>query len=134
MVLSVNIWSGYFCAKKKCNEMKRDKIFYWIATSLVALSGLMAGIIYFASPVIAKEFKHLGFPDYFRFELATAKIVGSFAIILPMVSGRIKEWAYTGFAIEFISAVTAHISVEGVSAALSPLIIIIFGNIVWLLY
>ena len=106
--------------------MKRDKIFYWIATSLVALSGLMAGIMYFASPFIAKEFKHLGFPDYFRIELATAKILGSFGIILPMFSGRIKEWAYAGFAIAFVSATTAHISVEGLSAAVSPLISLLF--------
>jgi hypothetical protein len=61
--------------------MKRDKIFYWIATSLIALSGLMAGIMYFESPFIVKEFKHLGFPDYFRIELAIANILGSFAII-----------------------------------------------------
>jgi len=107
-------------------KMKRDKIFYWIATSLVALSGVMTGIMYFVSPFIAKEFKHLGFPDYFRIELATAKIVGAFAIILPMVSGRIKEWAYAGFAIAFISATTAHISVENVSAAISPLISLLF--------
>jgi hypothetical protein len=96
-------------------KMKRDKIFYWIATSLVALSGVMAGIMYFVSPFIAKEFKHLGFPDYFRIELATAKILGAFAIILPMVPGRVKEWTYAGFAIAFISATTAHISVESVS-------------------
>ena len=107
-------------------KMKRDKIFYWIATSLVALSGVMAGIMYFVSPFIAKEFKHLGFPDYFRIELATAKIAGAFAIILPMVSDRIKEWAYAGFAIAFISATTAHISVESVSAAISPLISLLF--------
>ena len=107
-------------------KMKRDKIFYWIATSLVALSGVMAGIMYFVSPFIAKEFKHLGFPDYFRIELATAKILGSFGIILPMVSGRIKEWAYAGFAIAFVSATTAHISVEGLSAAVSPLISLLF--------
>jgi len=81
--------------------------------------------MYFASP-IAKEFKHLGFPDYFRIELATAKILGAFAIILPMVPGRVKEWAYAGFAIAFISATTAHISVESVSEATSPLISLLF--------
>lgn len=102
--------------------MKRDKIFYWIATSIVALSGLMAGIMYFGSPYIVKEFKNLGFPDYFRIELAIANILGSFAIILPMVSGRIKEWAYVGFAITFISATTAHSAVEGVPQAISPLV------------
>ena len=82
--------------------------------------------MYFSIPLIAKEFKHLGFPGYFRVELATAKILGSFAIILPMVSGRIKEWAYAGFAIAFISATTAHISVEGLPKAVSPLISLLF--------
>lgn len=114
--------------------MKKDKIFYWIATSLVALSGLMAGIMYFTSPFIAKEFKHLGFPDYFRIELATAKIVGAIAIILPIVSYRIKEWAYAGFAIAFISATIAHISVESVSAAISPLISLLFLVISYVYY
>ena len=114
--------------------MKRDKIFYWIATSLIALSGLMAGIMYFASPYIEKEFKHLGFPDYFRIELAIANILGSFAIILPMVSGQIKEWAYAGFAITFISATTAHIAVEGVSAAISPLVSLLFLIISYVYY
>jgi len=114
--------------------MKRDKIFYWIATSLVALSGLMAGIMYFSIPLIAKEFKHLGFPGYFRVELATAKILGSFAIILPMISGRIKEWAYAGFAIAFISATTAHIAVEGISDAISPLVSLLFLIISYVYY
>ena len=114
--------------------MKRDKIFYWIATSLVALSGLMAGIMYLTNPYLAKEFKHLGFPDYFRIELAIAKILGSFAIALPMVSGRIKEWAYAGFSIAFISATTAHIVVESMSVAISPLVSLLFLIISYVYY
>ncbi len=114
--------------------MKREKIFYWIATGLIALSGLMAGIMYFASPYIGKEFKHLGFPDYLRIELAIANILGSFAIILPMVSDQIKEWAYAGFAITFISATTAHIAVEGVSAAISPFVSLLFLTISYVYY
>ncbi len=102
--------------------MKRDKIFYWVATSLVALSGLMAGIMYFVNPMIVGEFKHLGFPDYFRVELGIAQLLGAPALILPMVSNRIKEWTYAGFAINFMSAITAHIAVEGASAAIAPLI------------
>jgi hypothetical protein len=102
--------------------MKRDKIFYWVATSLVALSGMMACIMYFVSPFMAKEFKHLGFPDYFRIELGVAQLLGAFALILPMVSNRIKEWAYAGFAITFVSAITAHITVEGILATIAPLI------------
>ncbi|MGG9963189.1 DoxX family protein [Ferruginibacter sp. SUN106] len=102
--------------------MKRDKIIYWTTTSIVALGGLIAGIIYFTSPMMAERFKHLGFPDYFRIELATAKILGAVAIILPMVVNRIKEWSYAGFAIVFISATIAHLVVDGASEAISPLI------------
>ena len=102
--------------------MKRDKIIYWITTSIVALGGLIAGIIYLTSPMMAERFKHLGFPDYFRIELATAKILGAVAIILPMVANRIKEWSYAGFAIVFISATIAHLVVDGAAETISPLI------------
>jgi hypothetical protein len=114
--------------------MKRDKIFYWITTSIVALMGLMAGIMYFTSPFIGEEFKHLGFPDYFRIELGTAKLFGAFALILPMVANRIKEWAYAGFTIAFISASIAHTVVEGLSAAISPLLSLLFLVISYVYY
>ena len=102
--------------------MKRYKIAYWIVTIIVSLSGLMAGIMYFVNPMIVGEFKHLGFPVYFRVELGIAQLLGAFALILPMGSNRIKEWAYAGFTITFISAITAHIAVEGTPAAMAPLI------------
>ena len=109
-------------------------MFYWIATSLVVLSGLMAGIMYFASPFLVKEFNHLGFPDYFGVELSIANMLGSFAILLPMISGRIKEWAYAGLAIEFISATIAHTAVEGIPKAISPLMSLLFLIISYFYY
>ena len=102
--------------------MKRDKIFYWVSTSLVALSEIMAGIMYFVNPMIVGEFRHLGFPGYFRIELGVAQLLGAFAIIFPMVPNRIKEWTYAGFAINFASAIIAHIAVESMLAAIAPLI------------
>ncbi len=78
--------------------------------------------MYFTNPMIAEEFKRLGFPDYFRVELGTAKLIGAFALILPIQANRFKEWAYAGFTIVFISAGTAHIVVDGMSAAIGPLI------------
>ncbi len=78
--------------------------------------------MYFVSSPIADEFKHLGFPDYFRVELGITKLVGGFTLILPMIPNRVKEWTYAGFAIVFISASTAHIAVEGISAAIAPVI------------
>ncbi len=42
-------------------------------------------------------FTHLGFPAYFRVELSWAKLFGVVLLLAP-VPGRLKEWAYAGFA------------------------------------
>jgi hypothetical protein len=41
------------------------------------------------------------------------RIAGVLALLLPRVSARIKEWAYAGFAIEFLSASISYIAVDG---------------------
>lgn len=53
------------------------------------------------------NFQHLGFPDYFRIELAIAKLLGAVLLLAP-VGMRIKEWVYAGFAITFVSAIVSH--------------------------
>jgi hypothetical protein len=62
-------------------------------------------------PDVAQAFAHLGFPDYFRIELAWAKLVGIVVLVIPMAPARLKEWAYAGFTIVLISALIAHLSV-----------------------
>ena len=62
---------------------------------------------YLTQAVIAQAFQHLGFPGYFRVELAIAKLAGVVILLIP-VAARVKEWAYAGFAITFISALIAH--------------------------
>jgi hypothetical protein len=89
--------------------MKTKKIVYWISTSIIALMMLFSGYSYFG-PMGEEGFKHLGFPDFFRIELAIAKILGGLAIILPFVPRLVREFAYAGFAITFISASIAHFS------------------------
>jgi uncharacterized membrane protein YphA (DoxX/SURF4 family) len=89
--------------------MKTAKIIYWVSTVLLGLMMLSSGYMYFTNPDVKMGFVHLGFPDYFRVELGSAKILGAIILLLPMES-RIKEWAYAGFAISFISAVIAHLS------------------------
>lgn len=103
-------------------NMKRTNVIYWISTVLLTLNVAMAGVMYFANPGIAIAFGHLGFPDYFRQELGIAKLLAAVVIILPMVPLRMKEWAYVGLGIVFISAVIAHTSVDGFSTAIAPLI------------
>lgn len=101
---------------------KTDKVLYWSATSIVALMGFTAGILYFINPLVAKEIENLGFPDYFRIELGAAKLIGATILIVPLFSNRIKEWAYAGFTIVFISAIIAHISIEGFSTVINPVV------------
>lgn len=102
--------------------MKRTNIIYWVVTALLALQTIAAGIMYFTDPQVAVGFGHLGFPDYFRQELGIAKLIGAVVVILPMVPLRVKEWAYAGLAITFVSAFIAHTAVDGASTGIAPLI------------
>ena len=87
--------------------MKTNKIIYWTATTIVSVMMVYSAYAYLTSAAVAQAFQHLGFPGYFRVELAIAKLVGAVLLLAP-VSARIKEWAYAGFAITFISAFIAH--------------------------
>ncbi|MCZ4223668.1 DoxX family protein [Pedobacter rhodius] len=86
---------------------KTIKIIYWISTVLISLMMIFSAYSYFTNAEVKNGFKHLGFPDYFRIELAVAKILGAIILLVP-VKYQLKEWAYAGFAITFISAFIAH--------------------------
>lgn len=102
--------------------MKRTNTIYWIATALVSLQLVAAGIMYFTDPGIATGFGHLGFPDYFRQELGIAKLIAGVLLVLPMVPLRVKEWTYAGSAFTFVSAFIAHTAVDGMHTAVAPLV------------
>jgi hypothetical protein len=87
--------------------MKANKIFYWILTGIIALMMYFSAYSYIANPQVAQTFHHLGFPDYFRIELAILKFIGATLLLLP-VYVRVKEWTYAGFSIVFVSAFIAH--------------------------
>lgn len=90
---------------------------FWISTALFALQITFTAYAQLRLPEVAAAFARLGFPAYFRIELALTKLAGVVALLIPMVPARIKEWAYAGFAITLVSAVIAHIAVgEGFSA------------------
>ena len=86
---------------------KTIKITYWISTATVSLMMIFSAYSYFTNPEVKQGFQHLGFPDYFRVELAIAKILGAIILLAP-IKGQVKEWAYAGFAFTFISAFIAH--------------------------
>lgn len=89
---------------------------YWIVTVLFCLQIGFTAYAQLGMPQVAQEFTRLGFPGYFRAELAWAKFLGIAVLLMP-APARLKEWAYAGFAITLISAVIAHLAVgEGPDA------------------
>jgi DoxX-like family len=103
--------------------MKKDKIIFWVSTGLIALMMLFSAFNYFTNPEMKAAFTHLGFPDYFREELGIAKILGALALVIPMIPYTVKQFAYFGFALVFISAAYAHLSSgDPFSMAIAPLV------------
>lgn len=88
--------------------MKRNKIAYWVLTVLIAVFMLYSAYGYLTTEQMKAAFVHLGFPDYFRVELAIAKILGALVLVIPKIPAKLKEFAYWGFGITFISAFVAH--------------------------
>jgi hypothetical protein len=105
--------------------MKKEKILFWTATILIALfEGVMPALTW--QTEMAKEgIRHLGYPEYFGNALVVFKIAGVLALLIPQVPKRIKEWAYAGFAFDFIFATISHAAVDGINGqAFFPLVVL----------
>jgi hypothetical protein len=95
---------------------RRIVIGFWTVTALFCLQIGFTAYAQLSLPQVADAFIHLGFPAYFRVELAWAKLLGVVLLLSP-VPARLKEWAYAGFAITLGSALIAHLSIgEGPEA------------------
>ena len=95
--------------------MKKEKTLFWIATTIIALfEGLMPALT--SQTEMAKEgIHHLGYPEYFGNALVVFKILGVLALVIPQIPKRVKEWAYAGFAFDFIFASISHGAVDGMN-------------------
>lgn len=105
--------------------MKKAKIIFWTATTLIFLfEGVMPALT--SQTEVAKEgIRHLGYPAYFGIMLTVFKVLGALVLIIPQVPAKIKEWAYAGFAIEFISAFVSNAVVDGITGmSFFPLIVL----------
>ncbi len=90
---------------------KRNKIIYWVATSLLAIGMLQSGIF---AVIKSKEWidlvTGLGYPVYFMVLLGVWKILGVVAILIPRFP-LLKEWAYAGFFFAMTGALISHLAV-----------------------
>jgi hypothetical protein len=104
---------------------KSTRIIYWITTGIIFLwEGLLPALTSH-TPLAVEGIRHLGYPDYFRMLLTVFKVAGALALVLPLVKGRLKEWAYAGFVFTLISALVSHWAVDGFSGhTLFPLLVL----------
>ena len=115
--------------------MKKLKTWYWIATIIFALIMIMDGFGGVTQQEAGKEvLKHLGYPMYLLIIVGIAKLLGA-ASVLQNKFKTIKEWAYAGFAINFISAFASRAFVgDGVSLLIPPLVALIIMFIPYILW
>ena len=91
--------------------MNKNKIIYWVATSLVILFiGLGSFADLFTIEPIKESFKHIGFPEYMIPFFGLAKLLATLAILIPTLK-KFKEAAYAGLIYYFIGANYCHFAV-----------------------
>jgi hypothetical protein len=93
---------------------------YLITTSTFCLMMAASGVLYLTSAGFKERFAHLGFPSYFRVELAVFKLAGVIVLLLPFPR-FLKEWAFAGFFIILASAFSAPLARgDGLKKAIAP--------------
>jgi hypothetical protein len=115
--------------------MKYTKIAFWFTTGILFLTQGIMPILTTNMPESKAALAHLGYPSYFGILLAVFKFLGGIALIFPKFPNRIKEWAYAGFAIDFIVAFVSLVAADGLNAtSLFPVIAIILLTISYITY
>ena len=104
---------------------KKQIIAYWVLTALVLIAESGAGFSMLtraARPV--EGLAALGYPLYFLTILGSFKLAGVVTLALPRLP-RLKEWAYAGFAFDFIGAAASHaFNGDGLDKIAPPFIIL----------
>lgn len=115
--------------------MKKLKTWYWITTIIFALMMIMDGVGGITQQEAGQEvLKHLGYPMYLLIIAGMAKLLGA-AFILQNKFETIKEWAYAGFAINFIGAFASRLFAgDGVSLLIPPLVALVMMFIPYILW
>jgi hypothetical protein len=104
------------------DALKRNKIIYWGLTGLLMVPGAGGGIVELFTDgpeAIVTTMVALGYPIYLMKILGFAKIMGGIAILTGK-SPKLKEWAYAGFAFDFLGATASHVLAGDSANAVFP--------------
>ncbi|WP_343488430.1 DoxX family protein [Allomuricauda sp. d1] len=101
------------------------KITYWASTIIIALFLLWSAYTYLFQKAVIDGVRELGFPDFFRIQLAALKIIAVVLLLLPNAPLYAKEWAYAGVGLFLLTALVAHIAHKD-SVGISMLLVLLF--------
>lgn len=101
--------------------MQKEKKIYWIIT-VIGMSLIVLPSYFVSQEYLIESIHRLGFPVYFKLELDICKIVGAVIILIPVIPGMFKEWAYVAFGILLLSASLGHWLADGAAKGIAPLI------------
>lgn len=93
--------------------MKKDRIIFWLATSVIIFVEGIGTVMTFNEQYAKDIVYNLGYPEYFRVAMAAFKLIGVIIIVTPRIPFWIKEWAYAGFFINTCFAIISYLSVYG---------------------
>ncbi|MWW25189.1 DoxX family protein [Algibacter lectus] len=102
------------------------KIIYWSSTVIVSVFLLLSSYSYIFSKSTIDGIKELGFPDFFRIELAVLKFIAAILLIIPMAPLQLKEWTYAGVGLFLLTALVAHIKHKD-SIFIMVLLVVLMG-------
>jgi len=118
--------------------MKKFKIIYWIATSLIiVIVGLGSFAAIFMIDAMKESIQHQGFPVYFLPFFGIAKLLAVITIAVPKVPlfAKLKLSAYVGLFWYFLGAIHSHIavgdSVETSMGAIIAFALILVSYFTW---
>ncbi len=84
------------------------KLIYWATTLFLSIFLLWSAYSYLFNKNTIDGISALGFPDYFRIQLAILKFMATLIILIPWTPLYVKEWAYVGIGLFLLTAVVAH--------------------------
>lgn len=81
---------------------------YWITTGFISAYLLLSSYSYLFSASTIEGIRDLGFPDFFRIQLAVLKVIAALLLIIPQIPNQLKEWGYAGTFFFMLTAIVAH--------------------------
>lgn len=110
---------------------KTNRILYWIFATLFSLLMLMdafGGLTQQQAGIDALN--QLGYPVYLLRFFGVLKLLGVIAILVPGFP-RLREWAFAGFAFNFLGALFSWAAVDQATNTIFPVIALVLLALVY---